>query len=367
MKKVVVGLSGGVDSSVAAYLLKKQGYEVLGVTMCVLPKEHSEIENAMVRDAEAVAKQLGIAYEAVDYREQFQTYVIDYFASEYKLGRTPNPCVMCNRYVKWEAILTYGEKHGADLIATGHYARIGRLPNGRFSVCNSVTAQKDQTYVLFQLTQEQLLRTLMPVGDYTKEEIRAIAREAGIPVAAKKDSQEICFIPDHDYAGFIGRKQDAGRQQLAADAQNVPENNGCDCPGNFVTKDGQILGQHEGIIHYTIGQRKGLGIAFGKPMFVTQIRPETNEVVIGEHEDLMARELYCDHVNFMALEEPKPGESFETIGKIRYAHQGTPAKITMLEDGRLKAEFAQPVRAVTPGQAAVFYIGEYIACGGIII
>ena len=147
----------------------------------------------------------------------------------------------------------------------------------------------------------------------------------------------------------------------------MPENNGCDCPGNFVTKDGQILGQHEGIIHYTIGQRKGLGIAFGKPMFVTQIRPETNEVVIGEHEDLMARELYCDHVNFMALEEPKPGESFETIGKIRYAHQGTPAKITMLEDGRLKAEFAQPVRAVTPGQAAVFYIGEYIACGGIII
>lgn len=374
MKKVVVGLSGGVDSSVAAYLLKKQGYDVLGVTMCVLPKEHKALEEAMVRDARAVAERIGIPYEAVDFREPFQKHVMDYFVAEYKLGRTPNPCVMCNRYVKWEAILAYGREHGADYIATGHYARIEKLPGGRYSVRNSVTAKKDQTYVLFQLTQEQLARTLMPVGGYTKEEIRRIAEEAGIPVADKKDSQEICFIPDNDYAGFIERQQvGAQGQQACGDARGA----GCgagDCrneawnrPGNFVSPDGQILGQHKGIIHYTVGQRKGLGIAFGKPMFVMQIKPETGEVVIGENEDLMVTELVCDHVNFMAIPDLQPGESADVVGKIRYAHQGTAARITMQEDGRLKAEFVEPVRAVTPGQAAVFYTGEYIACGGMIV
>lgn len=386
MKKVVVGLSGGVDSSVAAYLLKKQGYEVLGVTMCVLPKEHKELEDAMVRDAKAVAEKIGIAYEAIDMRAHFKEQIMDYFVEEYKKGRTPNPCVMCNRYVKWEAILSYGREHGADYIATGHYARIERLPNGRYSVRNSVTAKKDQTYVLFQLTQEQLAKTLMPVGGYTKEEIRRIAEEAGIPVADKKDSQEICFIPDKDYVGFIERQhleaqaacgqgqQACAPEQQACEAEcsggcstEAFQNEGWNQPGNFVTPNGEVLGQHKGIIHYTIGQRKGLGIAFGKPMFVTQIRPETNEVVIGENEDLMVTELICDHVNFMAIPALQPAESVDVLGKIRYAHQGTPVRITMLSDRRLKAEFAEPVRAVTPGQAAVFYAGEYIACGGMIV
>lgn len=350
MKKVVVGLSGGVDSAMAAFLLKEQGYDVLGVTMCVMGEEHREAEETMIRDALQVADRLSVPFETVDFRRIFKEKVMDYFTGEYIKGRTPNPCVMCNRYVKWEAIWNYAKERGADYMATGHYARIERLSGGRYAVRNSVTAAKDQTYVLYGLTQEQLAHTLMPVGGYTKEEIRSLAQKAGFSVADKKDSQEICFIPDHDYAAFIKRERPEELQG----------------PGNFVTADGILLGRHEGIIHYTVGQRKGLGIAAGRPVFVTGIRPDTNEVVIGEDGDVMSRELICSQVSFMAAEPLKPGESMHVKGKIRYAHRGTAAKITMLDDGRMKAEFEEPVRAVTPGQAAVFYKGEYVACGGII-
>ena len=270
-KKVVVGLSGGVDSSVAAWLLKEQGYDVIGVTMQIWQDEPELIQEenggccglSAVDDARRVAQILDIPYYVMNFKKEFKANVMDYFVDEYLHGRTPNPCIACNRYVKWESLLQRSLAIGADYIATGHYARIEQLPNGRYAIRNSVTAAKDQTYALYNLTQEQLKRTLMPVGDYSKDQIRAMAEKIGLPTAHKKDSQEICFVDDNDYAGFI---DEYGQGK-------VPE-------GNFVDKDGKVLGRHKGITRYTIGQRKGLNIALGKPVFVQKICPETNEVVL---------------------------------------------------------------------------------------
>ena len=241
-KKVIVGMSGGVDSSVAAYLLKEQGYEVLGVTMQIWQEGEEEgcCGLSAVEDARRVARLLDIPYYVLNFKQEFQKAVMDYFAREYLSGRTPNPCIACNRYVKWEALLDRARVLGADYIATGHYARIEKCANGRYAVKNSVTSGKDQTYALYRLTQEQLRHTLMPVGSYTKEQIRELAEKLGLPVAGKRDSQEICFIPDKDYAGFIERYTGI----------RMPE-------GNFVTEQGEILGRHKGITHYTIGQRRG--------------------------------------------------------------------------------------------------------------
>ena len=266
-KTVVVGLSGGVDSSVAAYLLKKQGYQVIGVTMqiwqaedaCTMEREGGCCGLSAVDDARRVAGQLDIPYYVMNFRDEFQKNVIDYFVKEYRDGRTPNPCIACNRYVKWESLLQKSLALGADYIATGHYARIRMLENGRMTICRSGSARKDQTYALYNLTQEQLQRTLFPIGEFDKSEIRAMAEEIDLKVANKPDSQEICFVPDGDYASFI--EQETGKKEV---------------PGNFVSIDGKVLGQHKGIGHYTIGQRKGLGIAFGEPVFVVEIRPETN-------------------------------------------------------------------------------------------
>ena len=349
-KRAVIGMSGGVDSSVAAYLLKKEGYEVIGVTMQTwTDREADGSELAMIQDARAVAERLGIEYHVVDFRKEFKEHVMNYFVEEYLKGRTPNPCVVCNRFVKWEALLYYAEKVGADYIATGHYARIDRLPNGRYAICNSVTAAKDQTYALYNLKQEQLAHTIMPVGGYTKDEIRAIAAEIGLNVAQRKDSMEICFIPDDDYAAFIEKQ--AG--------EKVPP------AGNFVSVTGEVLGQHKGITHYTIGQRKGLGIALGAPAFVTAIRPETNEVVLGTNEDVFTTKLYASQLNAMAI--PEFTDGMELKAKIRYSHAGSMCKITRTGEDEICCEFAEPVRAVTPGQAVVFYDGEYVAGGGIII
>lgn len=355
-KTVVVGLSGGVDSSVAAYLLKEQGYDVIGVTMQIWQEEDScTVEEnggccglSAVEDARRVAQKLDIPYYVMNFRKEFQEQVIDYFTREYLEGRTPNPCIACNRYVKWESLLKRSLEIGADYIATGHYARVEQLPNGRYAIRNSVTAKKDQTYALYNLTQEQLARTLMPVGAYTKEEIRKIAEEAGLPVAHKKDSQEICFVPDNDYAGFI--KNSTGK--------TIPK-------GNFVQADGKVLGEHQGIIHYTIGQRKGLNLSMGHPVFVTKIRPDTNEVVIGENEDLFINTLLCDRVNFMAIEGLE--EEVRLKAKIRYNHPGAECVISPAEEGKVRVTFDQPQRAITPGQAVVFYQGEYVAGGGIIL
>ena len=302
-----------------------------------------------VEDARRVAEHLGIAYYCMNFKRDFRRSVIDYFVGEYLQGRTPNPCIACNRYVKWEALLEKSLAIGADYIATGHYARVERLTNGRYSVRQSATAAKDQTYALYSLTQEQLSHTLLPVGDYTKDEVRAIAESQGLPVAHKPDSQEICFVPDHDYAAFIERE--AG--------ERVPK------PGSFVTADGRVLGRHRGITHYTVGQRRGLELPMGERVFVTEIRPETDEVVIGSDQDIYTDHALCDKVNFMSVEGlEKP---MRVLAKIRYNHRGEYCTIEKRPQGRVLAVFERPVRAVTPGQALVFYDGGYVAGGGTII
>lgn len=356
-KKVVVGMSGGVDSSVAAYLLKEQGYDVIGVTMQIWQDEEKGTKEAdgcccglsAVEDAGRVAEKLEIPYYVMNFKQEFKSCVIDYFVEEYLRGHTPNPCIACNRYVKWEALLRRSLGIGADYIATGHYARIERLASGRYAIRNSVTAAKDQTYALYNLTQEQLSHTLMPVGSYTKEEIREIAEAAGLFVSHKPDSQEICFIPDNDYAGFIDR----------AAGERAPG------PGRFVDREGNVLGVHRGITHYTIGQRRGLGLSMGERVFVTQIRPETNEVVIGSNEDLFTQTVVCDRVNYMAVEDLV--SPVRVLARIRYNHRGEYGRIEKLPGGRILCTFERPVRAAAAGQAIVFYDGEYLLGGGIIL
>lgn len=355
-KTVVVGMSGGVDSSVAAYLLKKQGYNVIGITMQIWQDDSVENDGgccgiSAVDDARRVAEYIDIPYYVMDFRKEFKCHVIDDFIDEYVSGRTPNPCIMCNRYVKWEALLKRSIEIGADYIATGHYARIDKLDNGRYAVRNSVTAKKDQTYALFNLTQEQLSRTLFPIGEYTKDEIRNIAREAGLPVASKPDSQDVCFVPDGDYAGFIEREA----------PDRIPS------PGLFVDKCGNTLGEHKGIIHYTIGQRRGLNLAAGHRVFVTDIRPDTNEVVVGENEDIFTTRVICVSPNWMTIEELKSSEKIRVKAKIRYNHSGEYGYISRLDDNKVLCEFDKPVRASTAGQALVFYDGEYVLGGGTII
>ncbi len=355
-KTVVVGMSGGVDSSVCAYLLKEQGYNVIGITMQLVGEDPLASDerpapccgNEAFKDALRVAFHLGIPHHVIDFKNEFKENVIDYFIDEYLHGHTPNPCIACNRHLKWGSLLNKAKELGADYIATGHYARVIKLDNGRFAIRNSVTAEKDQTYALFNLTQEQLSHTLMPVGEHDKNQVREIAKEIGLNVASKPDSQEICFVMDNDYASYIERETN--------------------CPsvcGNFIDSEGNILGTHKGITHYTIGQRKGLGISLGRRIFVTNIDPDNNTVTLGENEDLFTHTLTAKNINFMGAESLEAGDEF--TGKIRYNDKGTPCRVISCENDILKVEFENKVRAVTPGQALVLYKDGYVAAGGTIV
>ncbi|MDR1558462.1 MAG: tRNA 2-thiouridine(34) synthase MnmA [Clostridiales bacterium] len=356
-KRVVVGMSGGVDSSAAACLLLEQGYDVIGVTMRTWRDEtQGDIQArngccglTAVDDARRVADCLGIPYYVLNFKEDFRKYVIDYFVGEYTRGRTPNPCIACNRYVKWESLLFKAKQLGADYIATGHYARVVKYPDTlRLSISRSAAKGKDQTYALYSLTQAQLDSTLLPLGDYRKEDIRRFAAEHNLPVAHKPDSQDICFVPDGDYASFIKEYTETA----------PPE-------GDFVDESGRVLGRHKGIARYTIGQRKGLGIAFGRPMYVKSIDAAGNTVTLSE--DVSVSEMITSDVNWMAL-EPFEGERRFNV-KIRYGDKaaGCTAYVERAADAiKIRCRFDVPRRAVTPGQAAVFYDGEYVAFGGVI-
>ncbi|MCI8633630.1 MAG: tRNA 2-thiouridine(34) synthase MnmA [Lachnospiraceae bacterium] len=345
-EKVVIGLSSGVDSSVAAFLLQEQGYEVIGATIDTGMGENAA-DGGIGLEAKKIAEQLQIPHYILNVRTLFEREVVRPFADAYYEARTPNPCVLCNPAVKWKALLELADSLGAQYVATGHYSRIVQLPSGRWTI--EKAAVKDQSYVLYRLSQEQLGRTKMPLHAYTKDQVRRLAQEQGLLSAQKPDSQEICFIPGDDYAGFLQRY--TGRESL---------------PGSFVDGQGRVLGQHKGLIHYTIGQRKGLGIALGEPAFVSELRPQTNEVVLGRNEDCFQRGVLVEKTNFMMEEEP--AECVDGLkGKIRYAHQEEDCLIRKRTEDLWECIFDQPQRAVTPGQAIVWYKDRMIYGGGQVV
>lgn len=353
-EKVVVGMSGGVDSSVTAYLLQESGYDVIGITMQVWPynKEYEEREGgccslSAVNDARRVADRLNIPFYVMNFKEVFEKKVIQYFVDEYIAGRTPNPCIACNKHIKFDEFLRKAHGIGANYIATGHYAKIIKDENtNRYLLLRSKDDTKDQTYVLYNMTQYQLQHTLMPLGDYTKDKVREIAKEIGLSVANKPDSEEICFIPDNDYGKFI--------------KERVPEKIH---PGNFVDREGNVLGRHKGIANYTIGQRKGLGIALGRPVYVVDIIPERNEVVLGEEKEVFNSRLYAKDINLIPFDNLK--NEMKVTAKIRYSAKETPATIYPYKEG-IVVEFDNPVRAITKGQSVVFYNDDIVVGGGII-
>ncbi len=354
--KALIAMSGGVDSSVSAYLMKQAGYECVGCTMRLYDNEmigedlHSTCCSLKdTRDARAVTVRLGIPYYIFRYEDLFREEVIEPFVRSYEEGRTPNPCIECNRVFKFGHLLRQMESLGLDCVVTGHYARIERSPeNGRMLLKKGLDAAKDQSYVLYTMTQKELENTRFPLGTLTKEEVRKIAEEQGFLNARKHDSQDICFVPDGDYAGFMERFR----------GMTYPE-------GDFIDREGHVLGRHKGFVRYTVGQRRGLGIPAEHPLYVLEVRPRDNTVVLGNNEDLFTTVFYADRVNWIAVEALHG--PMRVKAKIRYRHKEQPAMVFPAEDGKVRVVFDEAQRAITPGQAAVFYQDDTVVGGGVII
>jgi tRNA-specific 2-thiouridylase len=356
--KVLVAMSGGIDSTVTALMLNDQGYEVVGITMKTWDyassgggkKETGCCNIDSFNDARMAAVQHGFPHYILDIRDEFGDFVIENFVEEYLAGRTPNPCVMCNTHIKWRALLKRADALGCDYIATGHYANVHQHNNGRFYISKGADETKDQSYVLWGLQQDLLSRTLLPLGTYHKTAIRQMALDYGYPELAKKsESYEICFVPDNDYRGFLKRRVDGLEEQVAG--------------GNFVDKTGKVLGKHKGYPFYTIGQRKGLDITFGKPVYVTNIIPETNTVMLGEEDDLNRQEMVVSKINWIKYEGITDGT--EALTKIRYKDQGAMASLFNHENG-VQVRFSHYAKGIAPGQSAVFYEGDHVIGGGVI-
>ncbi len=358
-QRVVAAMSGGVDSSVAAALLKEQGYDVIGITMQmgVQSEENSLGEESScgrcsvsaVEDAKSVAYKLNIPFYVINMQEMFQRQVVDYFCQEYALGRTPNPCIVCNTQLKFKALLAKAMALGADYIATGHYARIRQdAERQRYVLMEAVDKHKDQSYALYNLSQRQLARTLLPLGQTTKEETREIATKFNLSVAQKEDSQEICFIPDDDYRGFLKKRIPAAIK-----------------PGFFLDLQGRVLGKHKGLPFYTIGQRRHLGIAASRRLYVVDIDAKRNVVILGEEKELLRSQIRLERVNWVSISPPK--DAIDATVRVRYRGLKYQARVFPKNDFAAMIKFHQPARAPAPGQAAVFYYGEEVLGGGTIV
>jgi tRNA-uridine 2-sulfurtransferase len=358
-KRIVVAMSGGVDSSVVAAMLASEGHEVIGITIKTFAYEdvggNAGNESSCcsldgINDARTVAAQFNFPHYVLDFSEPFNDAVIENFVSEYMLGRTPNPCVICNRKIKWEELLKKARALGADCIATGHYAKVRQMPDsGRFVISRGRDEGKDQSYALWGLTQESLSRTLFPLGEYTKPEVRSLGERLGLSVAGKGESFEICFIPDNNYERFLKERIPGLEQKVA---------------GGEIIQDGRVVGQHRGFPFYTIGQRRGIGVAMGEPVYVTGIDPKNNRVEIGDEKALYHAGLIARNVNLMKYDRFPDG--LRVNARIRYKDNGGLGSMEQLPDGRVKVTFEEPRRAITPGQSAVFYEGDDLVGGGVI-